>query len=134
MILTRTVSTFLATASASNPSGLTSKQTLHALHTEKRINTLIDRQLDRQIGQLFDFLCGAYMKSTTSITAFVCHLHHSTSKSKGLFLHLQVSSIALLRYMGEQLTAWGDRAIFMHTSGRVPAAYADQPIKSMVTK
>ncbi|XP_023325487.1 kynureninase isoform X2 [Eurytemora carolleeae] len=37
------------------------------------------------------------------------------------------------KYMAEQLDAWGNKGIFMHTSGRVPAAYADdQPAKHII--
>ena len=39
-----------------------------------------------------------------------------------------------VRYMSEQMAAWGDKAIFMHTSGRVPAAYADQPPKQLIAR
>jgi len=38
------------------------------------------------------------------------------------------------KYMSEQMAAWGDKAIFMHTSGRVPAAYADQPPKQLIAR
>jgi len=38
------------------------------------------------------------------------------------------------RYMQEQLTSWGEKGIYMHTSGRVPACYADQPCKAMIAR
>ena len=44
------------------------------------------------------------------------------------------SQILILRYMAEQMEAWGNKGIFMHTSGRVPAAYADQPAKHIIAR
>merc|ERR1712108_21755 len=34
-------------------------------------------------------------------------------------------------YMREQLESWGQRAVFMHFTGRIPAALADQPGKAV---
>jgi len=45
-----------------------------------------------------------------------------------------ILSIPKLRYMAEQMEAWGNKGIFMHTSGRVPAAYADQPAKHIIAR
>ena len=36
--------------------------------------------------------------------------------------------------MQEQLASWGEKGIYMHTSGRVPACYADQPCKAMIAR
>jgi len=38
------------------------------------------------------------------------------------------------RYMQEAMDMWGKRGIYHHTSGRIPAAYADQPCKPLLTK
>eukprot|EP00088_Acartia_fossae_P005062 TRINITY_DN12216_c0_g1_i1.p1 TRINITY_DN12216_c0_g1~~TRINITY_DN12216_c0_g1_i1.p1 ORF type:complete len:457 (+),score=128.17 TRINITY_DN12216_c0_g1_i1:34-1371(+) len=38
------------------------------------------------------------------------------------------------RYMQEAMDMWGRRAIYHHTGGRIPAAYADQPCKPLVAK
>jgi len=38
------------------------------------------------------------------------------------------------KYLSEQLECWGARAAYVHTSGRVPAAYADQPVKAFLQK
>jgi hypothetical protein len=38
------------------------------------------------------------------------------------------------RYMQEQLDNWGKMAAFMHMTGRVPAAYADQPGKASIAR
>jgi hypothetical protein len=38
------------------------------------------------------------------------------------------------RYMAEQLENWGKMAAFMHMTGRVPAAYADQPGKGYIAR
>jgi len=37
-------------------------------------------------------------------------------------------------YMGEQLTNWGEQGVFMHFTGRIPAALADQPGKEITAK
>ncbi len=36
--------------------------------------------------------------------------------------------------MAEQLENWGKMAAFMHMTGRVPAAYADQPGKGYIAR
>ena len=36
--------------------------------------------------------------------------------------------------MKEQLDNWGKMAAFMHMTGRVPAAYADQPGKAIIAR
>jgi hypothetical protein len=36
--------------------------------------------------------------------------------------------------MQEQLDNWGKMAAFMHMTGRVPAAYADQPGKASIAR
>jgi hypothetical protein len=36
--------------------------------------------------------------------------------------------------MAEQLENWGKMAAFMHMTGRVPAAYADQPGKRYIAR
>lgn len=38
------------------------------------------------------------------------------------------------KYMQEQLDNWGNMAAFMHMTGRVPAAYADQPGKASIAR
>ena len=38
------------------------------------------------------------------------------------------------RFMQEQLDNWGNMAAFMHMTGRLPAAYADQPGKARIAR
>jgi len=38
------------------------------------------------------------------------------------------------KYMFEQLENWGKIGAYMHVSGRVPAAYADQPVKDILAR